>query len=528
MPSPKIVLYFTPDVKQIGRIPLSDIKFDQTKGDRQKRGKYEISLAHPCFIEGEASSLKSSIKSTATLTFKSVCFGEKTKNIFKVTDYFEIWDDQGDPFYDFCYFRGVVRQTSSNYSGDQRRHTIILDNAAGWMLGDNSIYYLRQLIITQQNAPTQFFNPIKNRYGWLNPDGSDSAKFDALGVELVKKPSELLESLVNKIGNERVKLLKTDFYDNSDAIKPMEFSTGEEVDGNQLFIANRLSQMEGSILDILKMFEGRPFSEIFSIETSFASKLIWRNSRWRDKDDKLCMEDKAGTPYSIVNIFTDPKAKFSERADVPTNNKYQEDYVIEYNMSGILGEPINKTSDDVINAIFIYPSVAKTNVPTMVIDQTRFDQEGSKNILDLDSVIRHGYKPVTIDLPFIPGYMSPFDYNKSTKSERDQANTAHNVSRGEYLSEHTRFAASMYRNISDSGNGSTTIQNNRHIQVIDDFRIIRENKNTLGISEDEKLFVNVNKITWYLSANAPTTVIEWDRGFEKEILIGVDQGFTYA
>ena len=70
--------------------------------------------------------------------------------------------------------------------------------------------------------------------------------------------------------------------------------------------------------------------------------------------------------------------------------------------------------------------------------------------------------------------------------------------------------------------------NNQHIQVIDDFRIIRENKNTAGISEDENLFVNVNKITWYFSANDPRTVIEWDRGFEKEILAGTDQGFTYA
>ena len=159
MPAQKIVIYFTPDIKQTSRIPLKDIKFDQTKGNFQDRGKYEISLNHPCFIEGNCSSHKASIKSTATLTFKSVCFGEKTKHVFKINDYFEIWDVT-DEFDSWCYFRGVVRQTSSSYEGTERRYSLIIDNAAGWMLGDNSIYYLRQLIITQQRAPIKFFDPI--------------------------------------------------------------------------------------------------------------------------------------------------------------------------------------------------------------------------------------------------------------------------------------------------------------------------------------------------------------------------------
>ena len=161
MPAQKIVLYFTPDVKETGRIPLSDIKFDTSK--YLERGKYEISLNHPCFIDGNCSSLKSSIKSTASLTFTSKCFGEKTKHVFKVNDYFEIWDtaDEDDSW---CYFRGVVQQTSSDYQGNQRRYTINLENAAGWILGDNSVYYLRPLIIAKTHTPDNFFKPIKEVY----------------------------------------------------------------------------------------------------------------------------------------------------------------------------------------------------------------------------------------------------------------------------------------------------------------------------------------------------------------------------
>jgi len=148
MPAQKIVLYFTPDIQEPGRIPLSDIKFDTSK--YLERGKYEISLNHPCFISGNCASVKSSVKSTATLTFLSKCFGdlskcfgEKTNHVFKVNDYFEIWDtaDKDDSW---CYFRGIIQQTSSDHQGSQRRYTVNLENAAGWILGDNSIYYLNK------------------------------------------------------------------------------------------------------------------------------------------------------------------------------------------------------------------------------------------------------------------------------------------------------------------------------------------------------------------------------------------------
>lgn len=545
MPSQKITIYFTPDVKQIGRIPLKDIKYETTKGDLQDRGKYEISLKNPDLIEGNCNSVKFSIKSTATLTFKSICFGEKAKHVFKVNDYFEIWDtaDKSDSW---CYFRGVVRQTTSTYQGKERRYTLIIDNAAGWMLGDNSIYYLRQLIITLNKNPLKFFDPIKSRYGWLDPDGSNSVKFNAIGVEKIKKPSDLLEALINKIANERVKLLSKDFYGDvqligvvrpSQAIKPMEYTTGLEVEKNVVFIADKLSQMEGSILDVLKMFEGRPFSEMFIVENNYKSKIIWRNSRWRDKDDNLCMENFAGDADNLVTIYTDPKIKFSEGSQgvsVIGGQKYQrytgkENYIGERKYAGILSETISKTNEDVINAIFIYPAgmSAKTNVPSMVINQIRYDQEGAKNILDLDSVIRYGYRPATINLPFVPGYIIPKDYSNSSSVLREGYNQGHYDLIGKYLSEYTRYAASMYRNISDSGNGSIVLQNNLHVTVADDFRIVRENRDISGdVDKKENLYVNVNKITWYFDPSAPRTAIEWDRGFEKERIL--DQDFTYV
>ena len=153
--------------------------------------------------------------------------------------------------------------------------------------------------------------------------------------------------------------------------------------------------------------------------------------------------------------------------------------------------------------------------------QTRYDQDGSKDLLDLDSIIRHGYKPITIKLPFIPGYMEAQAFNDSIKSQRLGTIDSNYNSIGEYLSEYTAYAASMYRNIQSSGNGASVSQNNIHATVADDYRIIRA-------YNENNLLVNVNKITWYFDPDEPRTVFEWDRGFEKpieEIEVEEDPGF---
>ncbi|UCE67099.1 MAG: hypothetical protein JSU85_03545, partial [Candidatus Zixiibacteriota bacterium] len=261
MPAQKIVLYFTPDVRQIGRIFIDDIKFETS--DDLDRGRYRISLNHPYFIEGSCSAPKFSAVSEATLTFQSQCFGEPTKYVFRNNDYFEIWDvTPGD---EWCYFRGMVKQISNMESGNVKRTSLMLANAAGWALGDNSIYYLRPLFIAKDNIPISFFNPIKTRYGWLM-GGKETKSFKKIQIELIKKPSGLLNTLINKVANVRINLLRKEFYDNSKAISKIDYFTERNVEKNNIFVANKLAEMEGSILNILKKFEGRPFSEIFLLE----------------------------------------------------------------------------------------------------------------------------------------------------------------------------------------------------------------------------------------------------------------------
>jgi hypothetical protein len=518
MPSPKIVLYFTPDITEIGRIPISDIKFDGSKV--LNRGRYEISLNHPCFIEGQCSSQRASISSDAQLTFKWKCFGELTKYVFKTNDYFEIWDI-ADSYDEWCYFRGRVKQISKNEQGDVKTVSLMLENAAGWVLGDNSIYYLHPLIIARNQAPSKFFDPIKTRYGWLE-GGKTTQSWDDLNIELIKKPAEFLETLVDKIGNVRIDKLKSDFYDNSEAIKPLSWYTDPLVQKNDVFISDRLTEMEGSILNILKRFEGIPFSEIFIIESDFRSRIIWRNTRWRDEKDNLCMGELSGSAQNLITIYTDPSIKIDPNKKTVVASG--QGYIKERSYSGIISETTNTTNDNVVNAIYLYPATldVKNNVPAMVIAQTRYDENGAKQILNLDSIIKQGYNPITIRLPFIPPYMDQEAFSQSAVDKRSSVNDANYTNVGRFLAEYTEYAAKMYKNIQNASNGQDVLQNNLHVTVADDYRIVRN-------SFEKNFYINVNRITWYFSASAPKTVLEWDRGFEDPNIAGiVDEGFQYA
>lgn len=524
MPAPKIVLYFTPDTKEIGRIPISDIKFEESK--KPDRGRYEITLDTPCFLNGRTESLKSFVKSTTSLTFKRYCFGEKTEHVFKTNDYFEIWDDS-ILANEWCYFRGMIKQVAKTEEGEKKTITITLENAGGWMLGDNSVYYLSQLIIIQGQSPSSFFNPIKSQYGWIDQGGNETAKGAALGITKIKTPGELFETLVNGIGNERVNLLRKNFYEDHESIKQVEYFTGPEVAKNNVFIPEKLSEMEGSMLEILQKFEGRPFSEIFIVETPEKTKMIWRNSRWRDYQEKLCMGIFSGKVENLITLYTDPNISYFEDREFLS----EEGLINEKQYSGILSETINRTNEDVVNAIYLFPAMlnARKNVPALVAAQTANDPNGAKEILDLGSIIRHGYKPTTIELPFIPSYMDAEGFNSASKIERDQVQIAGELTLGAYLNEYTGYAASMYEHSQDSGNGVVILQNNLQVNIADDFRIVRSKSDDLRLDEPESFYINPLKITWYFESSSPRTAIEWDRGFEKvRGEVYTDQGFLYA
>ena len=512
MPSPKITIYFTPDIRETGRIPINDIKF--SPADDLKRGRYQIDLDNPCLVSATCTSHRSAIKSTASITIKSTCFGEKSEYVFKTNDYFEIWDtsDTDNPW---CYFRGVVQQPSRSQTAEKRSFVLNLENAGGWLLGDNAVYYLGQLIITQGQVTSNFFNAVKVRYGWADSAGKETAKGAALDLLKVKTPAQLLETLVNKIGNERVKLLKSDFYENQDSIKPVDYVTGEELSkggGNKVFVVDKLAEMEGSILNILSQFEGRPFAEIFMFETKEKTKVIWRNSRWRDSDDILCMGDASGKAENIVSLYTDPRVNYANTSFKSTFSA-QNGYLSEKLFSGFTGEETNKTTEDVVNAFYVYPVGfdTKKSVPNSVIAQIAYDEDEARQILDLDSVIRHGYRPIDINLPFIPDFGTQEDFSKKSSSERAADEQSHRRAQGAFMLEYTKYLRKMFKNIQNSGNGQTVMQNNLQCTVADDYRIFRT-------EQESPFFVNMHRITWLFNPNNPKTIFEWDRGFERPLL----------
>ena len=508
---PKITIYFTPDIKETGRIPIADIKF--TASQELKRGRFQIDLSVPCLINAECSSHRSSIKSTANINFQSKCFGEQSEYVFKTNDYFEIWNtaDVDNPW---CYFRGVVSQASKSWTAKKRSFSLTLDNAGGWLLGDNAIYYLGQLMITKQHTTTDFFNPIKVKYGWANKAGEETAEGRSLDILKVKSPVQLLETLINGIANKRVSLLKDDFYEHQDSIKPIYYVVGGEINKGgrrNVFVVDKLSEMEGSILDILKKFEGRPFAEIFMIETPYKTKVIWRNSRWRDSDDLLCMGDNSGLAENIVSLYTDPNVNFTNTT-IDSEFSAANFYNLEKQFSGFIKEDSNKTTEDVVNAFYIYPVGfdTKQNVPALIITQTAYDEVRARQILDLDSIIRHGYRPISINLPFIPDFGTPESFNEKNPGRRVQDEVANKRAQADIMLEYTGYASKMFKNIQNSGNGQTVMQNNLECTVADDFRIFRTD-------QESPFFVNTHMITWYFDAKNPRTVFQWDRGFERPL-----------
>lgn len=502
----KITIYFTPDIKENSRIPITDIRF--AASENQSRGRYQLDFTVPCLISAQCTSHRSSVKSAATINFQSTCFGEKTKYVIKTNDYFEIWDtaDLDNPW---CYFRGVVRQTTNSLTGDRRTFSVMLENAGGWILGDNAIYYLGQLIITRKHATVDVFRNIKTKYGWADQSGKLTNSGKAIELLKIKNADQLLETLINRIGNKRIELLKTDFYDDHESIKTVDYITDSKVYKNDVFVVDKIAEMEGSILSILRQFEGRPFSEIFMFETPEKTRVIWRNSRWRDSDQILCMGDNAGTPENIISIYTDPTTNYTNTS-IKTTFSAQNGYRKEKLFSGVISETDNNTTDDVVNGFYIYPAGfgVKNNVPGAVIQQTAYDSEGARQILSEESVIRQGYRPIAIQLPFIPDFGTQEDFNKKNDSQKNSDIVVNSGSQGQFMSEYTRYAAKMFRNIQDSGNGQTVMKNNLQCTVADDYRVFET-------EQDIPKFISVNRLTWFFSPENPKTVLEWDRGFES-------------
>jgi len=475
MPAPKIVIYFTPDASMIERKGEEYL----LPSDKTSKGLYQI-VPDPdgsFFIEGSANIAKSAVMGSASLTFVHKFAGVEARDLFKVNDYFEIWDENAD----WCYFRGMVSDTGSDYLGDRKVFTLTLENAGGWVLGDNGIYYLHEKIILKDGLQ-DLFKEIRGRYGIIG-------KLEAKTKEM--SPNDFVNLVIDNICNKRISLIKNLYFKFHPAIKPLLYNVDDNFKNRRVQISLKLSNIEGSIWNVLKLWEGYPFCEMFLREKKEGTELVWRYSRWRDETGRLCIDDQAKDEKPIV-FYADPRAETKEGE-----------------FKGWINENTKRNKEGYYNAIHVKANDHRISVPTSIAMQLKAAPGINKMILNEDSVIRHGHRPRSVNLPFVPSHMTPEEFSKAKKPQRDTINANQKNSLAEELAKHTKYLYKMYRNIQDSMNGAWVFQGNLPVDLAKDFMLVTT-------QDKPALRVTSHMITWYFSATAPRTVLEWSRGFENE------------
>lgn len=486
----KIVFYFTPDTqvadREIGKsiFPTSD---DKSKG--LYKFEFDKSFAQSLIKTATSNSIKSSQESTATINLASIFLNQETDNLFYVDDYWEIWDEAND----WCHFRGMVRSKNRTKTGRERTLSLELANAGWWVLGDRSIYYINPILTGSVGVNrSELFTGIKSKYGLL---GKDTELKEIFTKDTT--PKKYLDFLIGAICNPRINAIREDNFDNSEAIKNVIPEADASFNDKSIVVSRRKSQVEGSIWDALKLWEGYPWCQMFLEEGKSQTRVKWRYSRWKDNTGSICMGELA-EDVDPIRIFADKK-----------HNNSEDEY------TGLIKKIENETATGIINAFFVTPWDGATVESSIIQQMSVTGDSDSKVILDEDSIIRNGYIPQEIKLPFIPTTISG-----PTSKELDGLSpqgikdivAKRFTTVGEEMLFYAKILKKMYTQYKTAKSGTLIMENNIPIQISRDLELYEKE---IGSNGDEQVtHTSLNKITQYFDPSSPTTVLEYSRGFK--------------
>lgn len=481
----KIIFYFTPDTSE----GIRDLSWMETSNDK-KKGDYTLSMGREdesIIIDANCNSIKSAQESTASITVSGIYSGVDTDDIFFVNDYWEIWDTAND----WCHFRGMTRNKSKNVTGREKSITLELVNAGGWVFNDRSIFYINPIVASSFGVTkSTLFSGIKTKYGLLNK-ATQKEISDVFTRDTT--PNKYLEFLVEKICNVRIEEIKKTFFSSSDSIKAVTPEADENFLSRRIFVSRRKSQVEGAVWDALKMFEGYPFCQLYIEEGREQTRIKWRYSRWRDNTGKLCLEDLAFDDDPII-------LKADDKADIADGE-----------FKGLLSKQETETISGIVNAYFLTPwSTAKLSAS---LPQQISAGADSSVLLDEDSILRNGYIPQELKMPFLPEAIAgftdaefqalPVTENKSTLKKRIKTV-------GQELLLYSKYLKSMYTQYKLAKSGSLIFKDNLPIKIGSNIELLERE-----LSGEVRTHMTLNKITQNFNPSSPNTILEYSRGFKR-------------
>ena len=492
----KIVFYFTPDTSS----GIRNLSWMQSS-DSKKKGDYIIGLDNideSIIIDANCNSIKSAQESTAEINIVGIYNGIDTDDIFFVNDYWEIWDVANN----WCYFRGMTRDKNRSVEGRQRGIVLSLVNAGGWVFNDRSIFYINPVLASSFGATkSTLFNTVKTKYGLLNKDNSLDTELQKEIQDIFTKdttPNRYLEFLVNKICNTRIEEIKKTFFPDSDAIKTITPEADQNFLDRRILVSRRKSQVEGAVWDALKMFEGYPFCQMYIEEGFDKTRIKWRYSRWRDSTGRLCIGDLAFDDTPIV-LYADDKASIEDGQ-----------------FKGMISKQENETISGIINAFFLTPwSTAKLS--NSLVQQMSASPDQSI-ILDEDSIIRNGYNPQELKIPFIPesiagGQVDDKDFDDLKVQDAENLLKKRSLTVGQELTKYSEYMKKMYTDYKLAKSGSLVFKENIPIKIGSSIELIEKE-----LRGEVRTHMTLNKITQYFESNSPRTVLEYSRGFKRSNL----------
>lgn len=480
----KIVFYFTPDTSsRIRNLNWMEVSPDKKKGD------YILgfdNIDESIIIDANCNSIKSAQESTAEINVTGIYNGIDTDDIFFVNDYFEIWDEANN----WCHFRGMLRNKNRTVQGRQKGIALSLVNAGGWVFNDRSIFYINPVVASSFGVTkSTLFTGIKTKYGLLNKATQDEIN------EIFTRdttPNRYLEFIVNKICNVRIEEIKKTFFPKAESIKAITPEVDKSFLSRRIFVSRRKSQVEGAVWDALKMFEGHPFCQLYIEEGVDQTRIKWRYSRWRDSTGRLCLGDLAFDDTPVI-LYADDKTNIEEGQ-----------------FKGLLSKQENETITGIVNAYFITPwSTAKLS--SSLIQQISVGAD-STVLLDEDSILRNGYNPQELKIPFLPEAIAGVtdeEYEALKVKEIKSLLKKRIKSVGDELVIYSKYMKKMYTNYKLAKSGSDIFKNNLPIKIGSSIELVERE-----LSGEVRTHKTLNKITQYFSPTSPSTVLEYSRGFK--------------
>lgn len=380
-----------------------------------------------------------------------------TFDCFRPGDFITVWEEEtGTP-----KFRGIVHQVRRQRTGERRSIKVRIKNAGGYLLEDNSIYYLSQQILTNKDAyiNEEEFKAIKTKLGFMVSKNLNELLVNQQASVFVKALEDFINKRLNAIRSFfRSKIALT-------LIPPFRIVIPDKQLQEKLInvTGSQILGAEGSIQILLQKIKCSPWAEMFIQERKTSTELVWLYNRWTDASGDMIIDEadqRENLAYNVPFCFTDKEIYqlINDSSGITDAN----------NFNSFLGTTIKNRA----SALFHY--VDSTH-------KTTYLQDGNIPLF--------GYRPLEVQSPFI-----------------------HSEDSKEYTVKYTDWLKKSFKDNLFLENGEWTFLGLLNVGF-DCKSIVFPHENYRGgVYKTESIHVYPKDISWHWGGEEQYTVIQWDRG----------------